>query len=84
MSQNGESCEAEFLISNRDGRSQGGLTGGGGGVGAKAHSPLPFLKNKVLLGGKSIQFPYFKPLEISLPPPPPPHRKKCSAIPTQS
>ena len=69
MSQNGESCEAEFLISNRDGRSQGGLTGGG--VGAKAHSPLPFLKNKVLLGGKSIQFPYFKPLEISLPPPSP-------------
>ena len=84
MSQNGESCDAEFLISNRDGRSQGGLTGGGGGGGAKAHSPPPFLKNKVLLGGKSLQFSYLKPLEISLPPPSVPTGKKCSAIPTQS
>ena len=46
---------------------------GGGGGGAKAHSPLPFLRNKELLGGKSLQFPYFKPLVIPLPPP---HRKK--------
>ena len=53
MTHNGESCEAEFSISNRDGASRGDL--GGGGVGwAKAHSLQPFLKNKELLGGKSL------------------------------
>ena len=31
MTHNGESCEAEFSISNRDGASRGDLGGGGGG-----------------------------------------------------
>ena len=53
MTHNGESCEAEFSISNRDGASRGDLGEGGGG-GAKAHSLQPFLKNKELLGGKSL------------------------------
>ena len=40
MTHNGESCEAEFSISNRDGASRGDL-GGGGGVGLKLiHSNL--------------------------------------------
>ena len=42
MTHNGESCEAEFSISNRDGASRGDLGGGGwGGVGLKLiHSNL--------------------------------------------
>ena len=51
MTHNGESSEAEFSISNRDGASRGDLGGGGW---AKAHSLQPFLKNKELLGGKSL------------------------------
>ena len=54
MTHNGESCEAEFSISNRDGASRGDLGGGGGGPPTKAHSLHPFLKNKELLGGKSL------------------------------
>ena len=53
MTHNGESCEAEFSISNRDGASRGDLGGRGGGE-YKAHSLQPFLKNKELLGGKSL------------------------------
>ena len=41
MTHNGESCEAEISISNRDGASRGDLGGGGGGDGLKLiHSNL--------------------------------------------
>ena len=57
MPHNGESCEAEFSISNSEGEA-GEIWGRGGGGGVKAHSPLPFPKHKELLGGKSLQFSY--------------------------
>ena len=52
MTHNGESCEAEFSISNRGGASRGDLGGGGGGL--KLINAHHFGKIKELLGGKSL------------------------------